>query len=265
METVTLRTGHTHAAPLVAVVHMLMRSMLDDGEPILFYEAVMLARNPRHRLFGNSGEKLEKRGILESGQMHEATREIIVASVEGDGMGMKLRSPLLSKNDPPAIATTVIGSSDNDDIYRAIGLIRLMAIAYTKEPERELWMELWKNEAPNPYYCQTASGLFLELYYGMPSTLWTPWGKHNLWGSGSGHWDEVAELMVARLGGTLHRPARYEPNYGEIGAVYALSKVDSIPLPVAVVQPRTQFMSYEDSNLDWAAMVSRLGPHQYGD
>jgi hypothetical protein len=92
--TVTLRSGHVHAAPLVAVVTVLLGNLLEDGEPILFYEAVTLARNPAHRLFGNAGEKLEARGILQDGRMHEATREIIVASVEGEGLGMKMRSPI---------------------------------------------------------------------------------------------------------------------------------------------------------------------------
>jgi hypothetical protein len=94
IETVTLHTGHAHAKTLVAVVTVLLRDMIDQGEFILFYEAVTLARNPSHRLFGNAGEKLTAFGILENGRMHDATREIIVASVEGEGVGMRLRSPV---------------------------------------------------------------------------------------------------------------------------------------------------------------------------
>ena len=94
IETVTLHTGHSHAKALVAVVTMLLRDMLDKGEGIAFYEAVMLARNPNHRLFGNVGEKLTAYGILQDGRMRDAVREIIVASVEGEGLSMRLRSPL---------------------------------------------------------------------------------------------------------------------------------------------------------------------------
>jgi hypothetical protein len=94
IETVTLHTGHVHAKSQVVLVGMLLSNMLDKGEGIAFYEAVMLARNPNHRLFGNTGEKLTSFGILQNGRMHDATREIIVASVEGEGLSMRLRSPL---------------------------------------------------------------------------------------------------------------------------------------------------------------------------
>lgn len=94
IETVTLRTGHSHAKALVILVNMRLSSMLNNGEGIAFYEAVMLARNPNHRLFGNAGEKLAAFGLLQDGRMHDATREIIVASVEGEGLSMRLRSPL---------------------------------------------------------------------------------------------------------------------------------------------------------------------------
>ena len=96
IETVTLHTGHVHAKPLVTLLTVLLRRMLDEGEAIAFYEAVMLARNPDHQLFGNAVEKLTAFGILQDGRMHDATREIIVASVEGEGLGMRLRSPLAS-------------------------------------------------------------------------------------------------------------------------------------------------------------------------
>lgn len=38
------------------------------------------------------------------------------------------------------------------------------------------YLEDRRRETPNSFYNQTAQGFFLELYYGLPSKLWTPWG-----------------------------------------------------------------------------------------
>jgi hypothetical protein len=136
-----------------------------------------------------------------------------------------------------------------------------MLTVYIKESETRLWMER-RNESPNDFYDQTTSGLFLELYYGMPSILWTPWGKYNLGGSGSGRWEIVVSKLVERLGGTLHRAQRYEPSWGEIGEVYALSKIDDLALPLALVRPRDEYMPYEEAKRSWAEIVARLGAHE---
>ncbi len=147
---------------------------------------------------------------------------------------------------------------DHDTTYKAIGLIRTMVHAYAKASNDELWMEP-RGDGPNAFYCQTSSGLFLEEYYGMPNALWTPWGKLDIGGSGSGNWDETTAIVVKRLGGIPYRLARYDPDIGEIGAVWALSKVDDLPLPEAVARPREDFVKYEASNTAWSAIVDRLG------
>jgi len=89
LDTVTLRTGEVHSLGLVRTVHLLLRGLLDRGMAIPFYEAVTLARNPKHELWPGAADQLG--GLLDdAGAMHRAVREIIVASVEGEGLDMKL-------------------------------------------------------------------------------------------------------------------------------------------------------------------------------
>ena len=92
--TTTLHTGAVVATPLVATVGMILRRLLDEGAAVPFYEAAMIARDASHRPFGRAGADLEKAGLLEGGRMHQSIRDVIVASVEGEGFDMKMRSPV---------------------------------------------------------------------------------------------------------------------------------------------------------------------------
>ena len=71
-------------------------------------------------------------------------------------------------------------------------------------PTRSRWMQDWRHTEPNPYFAQTSSGLMLELYYGTPNTLHTPWGKWNFGGSsssrGAGFDAEARPLHIDRRG-----------------------------------------------------------------
>lgn len=94
METLKLRNGAEEAKPLVVVTQTILSNLMDN-DPIAFYELVMKARNPAHKIFGNVGEILRKRALLENGdRMHDSMRNIIVSAVEGEGLDMVLRSPV---------------------------------------------------------------------------------------------------------------------------------------------------------------------------
>jgi hypothetical protein len=86
---IKLRTGQEVARPLVAVVLLTLRKLLDEN-PVLFYELVMLARDRNHQCFGNTGEQLARLGL---NPMHSDERYIIKAAVEGEGVNMRLVSP----------------------------------------------------------------------------------------------------------------------------------------------------------------------------
>lgn len=93
MDTVTLRTGVETPKPLVATMHMVCSNMMDKN-PIAMFEAVSLARDSSHRLFGNSGEVLRDAAILDcSGGMCTSVREILCAIFEGEMLEMRLLGP----------------------------------------------------------------------------------------------------------------------------------------------------------------------------
>ena len=80
----------------VAAIMVSLRSLF-DRRPIAFYELVMLARDPKHVIFGNNGEELVRSGLLDSNhQMHDVIRNIVLSATEGDGVDMILRSPRAS-------------------------------------------------------------------------------------------------------------------------------------------------------------------------
>ena len=95
METLKLRNGAEEAKSLVATTYMILTDLM-ESDPILFYELVMKARNREYRCFGNTGETLQGRNLLErDGRMHDSMRNIIVSAVEGESLDMVLRSPVV--------------------------------------------------------------------------------------------------------------------------------------------------------------------------
>lgn len=92
MELIALKNGSSEPSPLVASTLLSLRSMMLQ-EPIAFYEAVQIARNPSHVPFGNAAEKIDAYGLLQGGRMHESVRNIIQAAVEGDDFTLKLVRP----------------------------------------------------------------------------------------------------------------------------------------------------------------------------
>lgn len=120
----------------------------------------------------------------------------------------------------------------------------------------KLWMENRRKEGANPCYRQTADGLYLELYYGKPLWLWTPWGKWGFCGSDSGSWENILPSLLERLGATLHQPL-WTSEEGEFGPVFALHKVDDMPLPDPVELDRAAYTSYEESRTAWEELIKK--------
>jgi hypothetical protein len=111
-----------------------------------------------------------------------------------------------------------------------------------------------REEEANPYYNQTHRGFFLEQYYGLPNKIWTPWGEYGFGGSGSG-WDKkTLDKILQRLGATLHKPLKRE-EYGEVGPIYALHKIDDIELPDPVERPRKAYIPYKESKDAWRKLT----------
>ena len=99
MKVVTLRDGSQE--PEVTVIALMMSlDNLMKKKPIAFFEAVSLARNPSHRLFGNINEILQRLALTDGqGKMHSSIRTIIRNAVTGDGPLMSLHSPINQNED----------------------------------------------------------------------------------------------------------------------------------------------------------------------
>lgn len=113
-----------------------------------------------------------------------------------------------------------------------------------------IWLEDRRDEEVNPYYSQTDSGLFLELYYGQPGNIHTPWGKWNCWGSGCGSWEEKMPELLERLGATVHKELVHN-SQGEFGPIYALHRIGDLILPDPAIRVRGEELSYETAKAEW--------------
>ena len=112
------------------------------------------------------------------------------------------------------------------------------------------------SDTANPYYHQSETGLFLEMYYGTPSSIWTPWGKWGFGGGGSGDHDVVLPQLIEHLGLEVYT-AEYNNSQGTYGPVYKITKFGDLILPEATVRDKDQYMSYEDSKEEWKVLCKK--------
>jgi hypothetical protein len=91
---VRLRDGTETPAPLVTTTMLALHRLLND-DPIGLYELAMRSRDRDHQLWGDYEQRLESAALL-----HPAVLEIVRNAIEGDGMDMRLRSPLDLERQP---------------------------------------------------------------------------------------------------------------------------------------------------------------------
>lgn len=249
--TVILRTGKEMLSALVGAVMLSLEELIEKN-PIAFYELVQLVRNPNHQLFGNAGDILRKFNFIEiGGQPHDMTRQIILAATEGEGLNLKLVPPICKKQEEKRRASAKIRDLRDAAFYALTRKAADIIFSSGGPP-----MEDRRKDGANPYYCQTADGLYLELYYGMPASLWTPWGEWRFSGSGCGSWENILPSLLERFGATLHQPLRTS-TMGEFGPVYALHKIDDMPLPDPIELNKAAYASYKDSKAAWKELTEQ--------
>jgi hypothetical protein len=101
---VKLKNGTEHQRVFVAAIMMSLEHLMSPGtkdpiqgmaDAIAFYELVMIARDPSHRAFGNTGPRLEELLMLEPrGHMKPEYRDVILSAVTGEGFNLILGNPL---------------------------------------------------------------------------------------------------------------------------------------------------------------------------
>lgn len=93
MEMMKLKNGSEVAKPIVVSVMVTLNTLLREM-PIAAWEAIEMARNPDHKPIGGAGETLEKFGLIQSGRMHDAIRDVIASAAQGEGWDVTIGSPV---------------------------------------------------------------------------------------------------------------------------------------------------------------------------
>ena len=263
MENIPLRTGKIAIVPMVSVITVSFRALFSTS-PIMAYELVMLCRNPKHELFGLIGALLRVQSLVEARDTSNGTayyvrdqvRDIILASVEGEGMDMHLVNPIGVQTAEPQCSVVITKTANLMDYKLYCAARRVANLICDAASRHKLWFADQRSQGSNPFYNQTANGLFLEFYYGGPSSLWTPWGKYSFRGSSSGNWDKMWEELSGLLGAALYKPEQ-NTEMGCFGPVFALHKLEGGVLPEPIELAKTHFDPYEKVKNAWDEMTMR--------
>ena len=94
IEPIILRTGREVPRILVSTTTMALDALLADPTgAVACIELLERARDPEHEMFGNTGETLTWYGLLHGGQIHDAIRDIVLASFKGESFAAVRVSP----------------------------------------------------------------------------------------------------------------------------------------------------------------------------
>lgn len=89
-ETVVLKSGIEMPKPLVLATWATLRSLMERA-PMVLFDAVQMARTGEPQF---NAAQLEKIGLTQDGQMHDGIRDIILSAALGDGLDLRLTSPV---------------------------------------------------------------------------------------------------------------------------------------------------------------------------
>lgn len=95
---VRLKTGEKVEKGALLLVYAFIKN-LSEKKVIAFYELVEKVRNPEYELSGNIREVLKERKLLaQEGNVPDVVAKIVTASVEGEGIHMRLVYPAKPKH-----------------------------------------------------------------------------------------------------------------------------------------------------------------------
>lgn len=92
MESVTLKNGTEEVRSLVAAILLSLQSLIETY-PIAFYDLVQLCRDPEYKTFNIEILKSWTM-IQEDGSIHTSIRNVVLNAVTGEGINLKLESPV---------------------------------------------------------------------------------------------------------------------------------------------------------------------------
>ncbi|MBZ0189008.1 MAG: hypothetical protein K8F91_22375 [Candidatus Obscuribacterales bacterium] len=151
---------------------------------------------------------------------------------------------------------------DDFDLYCTVRQIGDQIVEIAKK--HGCWIIDHRSEKSNPFYNQTANGLFIEHCYGRVNKLWTPWGLWRFIGSSSGNWDAVWKEVADPFGPTLHTSKQIN-SMDEFWSVFAIIKFGEQQLPSAVVLDQSRYDSYQDVKAAWEKLAARYRSEKQQD
>lgn len=97
-EAVKLKNGSEEFGPLVQVTMFRLRSLLDKGMGVVFYELVCLCRDRDHDPWGQTGQELQALKLVEHDgdryRVHESIKNVVLSAAEGEGLDMSIVDPV---------------------------------------------------------------------------------------------------------------------------------------------------------------------------
>lgn len=93
LQKVQLKDGSMVPDATMRTVYLSMQHLFETN-PLALYELGQIARNPDHVPFGSLGGVLAGTNLIDGdGRMHDDTRHVVLSSLPGDGMDMRLVHP----------------------------------------------------------------------------------------------------------------------------------------------------------------------------
>lgn len=94
IELIELRNGRQVPAPVVVNTLIAAEAIAENpAHEVTFFELVTMAKDPDHQPFDNSGQVLERYGLLKQGAMHRYVRDVIDAAYEIQGIEVIKHNP----------------------------------------------------------------------------------------------------------------------------------------------------------------------------
>lgn len=216
------------------------RKLLGQGVVLMVYQAITE--------YAEGNAMLAK--IWELQAKHLVTALVDDEEVRSDALRLvdDVEGRIASEQDsqPPAPPRPPLSDTDKASLMRQIKRLASIYDEHTTEHEAS---ESYRVGGANPFYNQTANGLYLEFYYGSPSEVWTPWGKWHFAAAQSRYVD--LEGFMARLTVREEVPEMHKAR-GTYGPVYALLAIDGEKLPEPqLLTDRQQYFEYEAVLEEW--------------
>jgi len=180
------------------------------------------------------------------GDNEEALEVAQATYQEAAEMAEKNRPPQAQVDDIPIDQRRALYAAAHQVAQTVLKFAEAHGISFTDNTEEEV----------NPFYGQTENGFIIEMYYGGPSYLLTPWGKWSCWRSAGDtwKWDELMPELLAELDGFEYE-AEVVSDMGHIGPFYGLRRVGDTPLPEPSKRKKSQFIEYDDVKKAWEELT----------